>query len=533
MEEIEGVIKDSESEKGIEKRKKKLKDKLFSWVKDNYDKLFIVLLIAAFIIRLIIFLKTLNQPLWYDEASYLASAKKWGLGLDIRDIWYYRRGFLFPLLYAAFFGLGLGEISIRFSMILFSMGVVFVSYFIIRDMFNKKIALLSCIGLTFSWILLFFTGRILTDIPAAFLILMALFFFWKGYVLKKGNKFVYLFGLFFALAILMRMQSIMLLPPFLIMIFIKERFKMFKNKTLWITLGIFALVMVPQGILYFMHYGNPVSDIVSHYLGVGSEAVQKGEQRVISSAIFNYFKDLPYMMSNIMLILLIIGTGYFLLDLILGFDQIFKNEDLQNKFFVFCWILSLFLIMGYIGSVSYVEHRYITAGLPFLFLLSAIPLVKLSDFFTKKFKMKEFSSIIIVSLILIFLMVVNIFGASNYTTTFNLLENKKTSYLEVQQAGLWLKQYSNPQDIIISNSQPQIQYYSERSTYTIDEVGKNQSAFQENITKLNPKYFMLSSFEPHEQWMYSYPQEHNNTLIPVQVYQQNEQPVVIIYGFNY
>jgi len=520
-------------EEDIEKRKKKLKDKLFSWVNDNYDKLFIVILIAAFVIRLIIFLKTMNQPLWYDEASYLMAGKKWGLGLDIRDIWYYRRGFLFPLICTFFFKFGLGEVSIRFFGILLSVGFVFVSYLIIRDMFNKKIALLSCIGLTLSWILLFFTGRILTDIPAAFFILLSLLFFWKGYILKKGNKFIYLFALFFGLAILIRMQSFMLAPPFLIMIFIKEKFKMFKNKSLWIALGIFLLIMVPQGILYSMHYGNPISDIISHYLGVGAKAAGTADERTISLAIFNYFTDLPYMMSKIMLILLIIGAGYFLLDLILGFDQIFKNEDLQKKFFVFCWILSLFLIMGYIGSVSYVEQRYITAGLPFLFLMSSIPLVKLSEFFTKKFKIKEISAVLIVSIILVVFLVANIFGPSNFNTTFSLLENKKSSYLEIEQAGLWLKENSNPKDIIISSSPTQIMYYSERTVYTTPELGKNETEFQENVTKMKPTYLILSVFEQEDySWIYSYPIKHNDTLTPVQVYQQQEQPVVVIYRFN-
>ena len=534
MEEIEGVVKESVLEKDLEKRKKNLKNKLFSWVKDNYDKLFIFLLIAAFVIRLIIFIKTMNQPLWYDEASYLMASKQWGLGLDVRDIWYYRRGFLFPLICAAFFKLGLGEISIRFMGILLSTGFVFVSYFIIRDMFSKKIAIFSSICLTFSWILLFFTGRILTDIPAAFFILLSLFFFWKGYVMKKGNKFIYLFALFFGLSVLIRMQSIMLAPPFLMMMFIKEKGKMFKNKSLWIALVIFALIMLPQGILYSMHYGNPISDIFSHYLGIGEKAAAAGEQRTISLAVLSYFADLPYMMSTIIFILLIIGAGYFLLDLILGFDQIFKNEDLQKKFFVFCWIISLFLLIGYVaGTVSYVEQRYITVGLPFLFLLSSVPLIKLSEFFKKKFKMKEISSVIWVSILLIILLVANIFGASNYNTTFSLLENKKSSYLEVEQAGLWLKENSNPKDIIISASVTQIMYYSERTVQVFQELGANETEFNDNVTKTKPDYLMLSIFEQHDPWMYAYPQSHNDTLTPVQAYQQDGKPVVVIYKFNF
>lgn len=533
VEEIEGVVKETVPEKEIEKRKKKMKDKLFSWITDNYDKFFILVLIAAVIIRLVIFFETTTQPLWYDEASYLMAGKIWGLGLHVRDIWYYRRGFLFPLICAAFFKFGLGEISIRFFDVLLSVGFVFISYFIIRDMFDKKIALLSCIGLTFSWILLFFTGRILTDIPSAFFILLSLFCFWRGYVMKKGNKFIYLFAFFLACGVLIRMQSLMMIPPFLIMIFVKERGKMFKNKSLWIAVGIFALIMLPEVILYTMHYGNPVQDILAHYFGIGSAPNTATGTNSIA-LMFNYFLDLPYMMSTSIFILLIIGAGFFLLDVILGFDQLFKNKELQNKFFVICWILSLFLIMGYIGSVDYVEERYITVGLPFLFLLASVPLIKISEFIVKKFKIKEFSSIILVSIILIILLIANIFGASNYTTAFGLLENKKTSYFEVQEAGLWLKANSNPTDIILSNSQTQIEYYSERSVYTLPELGgPNGTYFQENIMKMKPAYLMLSVFEQHDPWMYAYPSEHNDTVIPVQAYQENGQPVVVIYKFKY
>jgi len=43
---------------------------------------------------------------------------------------------------------------------------------------------------------------------------------------------------------------------------------------------------------------------------------------------------------------------------------------------------------------------------------------------------------------------------------------------------------------------------------------------------------MLSVFEPHEEWMYEYPQLHNDTLIPVKAFYLNEQPAVVIYEFK-
>src|SRR3989338_6641925 len=116
----------------VEKRKGKLSHFFFDWVKDNYDKTFLFILLAAFIIRVWVFTKTYEQPIWWDGADYLAAAKRWAcVNPNLADIWYYRRGFLWPLIGAFFFFTGLGEISFRFFIVLMSTGVVLVSYFLI------------------------------------------------------------------------------------------------------------------------------------------------------------------------------------------------------------------------------------------------------------------------------------------------------------------------------------------------------------------------------------------------------------------
>ena len=510
MEEISGEIKPSANEKEIEKGKSKIKNFFLGWVKDNYDKIFIGILILAFIIRLWIFFKTMNQPFWWDEADYLSAAKNWGLGLDIRDVWYYRRGFLFPLIGALIFRLGLGEIGMRFLVVLFSTGIVAVSYFIISKMFNKKLALITSLVLSLSWILLFFTGRVLTDIPAAFFALLSLLFFWKGYVLKEGNKFLYLFGLFLALAVLTRMQSFMFIPPFLIFILIREKSKIFKNKHLWITLGIFLLLLVPQFVLYSMHYGNAFNDLAAHYLGIGasSNSTYAGDQRAFSLETFNYFANLPYMLSTIIFGLLIIGAIYFFTDLFIGIDKIFKNEILQKKLFVLMWVLSLFLIMGYIGSVSYVEQRYITAGLPFLFMIAVFPIIFVSDFLMKQNKLKKIIPGILF-IVLIALMIPNLILSNS------LLNQQADSYSQVKKVGELMKSDSNTRDIIMSTSLPQITYYSERSTYPYDiqhdgvakgdksllNYSDGQKGFEEFLKNKQPKYLMASVFETDPDWI--------------------------------
>jgi hypothetical protein len=492
-------------EEEIEKRKSKLTKFFFGWIKDNYDKVFFALLILAFILRLWIFFKTMNQPVWWDGADYLSTAKRWGLGLNIQDIWYYRRGFLFPLIGALFFKIGLGEIGIRFLVVLFSTGIVAVSYFIISKMFNKKLALFTAIALTASWIILFFTGRILTDVPSAFFILLSLLLFWKGYVLKEGNKFLYLFGFVFALAVLTRMQSLALAPPFLIYILINEKVKAFKNKHLWITCGVFLLTLLPHFILYAMHYGNPLADIIHYYLKIGDS----GATAQRSLEIFKYFVDIPYMLSIPILIAFFIGIFYFLGDLFLGLDKIAKSQELKNKFFVVYWIISLFLLVGYVTAHSYVEQRYITAGLPFLFLIAVSSLVFIGNLLVKHFNINEKVSLFIVVILLILLIV------PNFLLATSMIESKKTSYIEIKEVGELMKANSNPGDVIMSTSLPQITYYSERSTYPYDvmnysihqgdkkvKYSDGEKGFNEFLLDKKPKFLMVSStFEEYPEWM--------------------------------
>jgi len=116
----------------------------------------------------------------------------------------------------------------------------------------------------------------------------------------------------------------------------------------------------------------------------------------------------------------------------------------------------------------------------------------------------------------------------------NLIKSKSNSYLEVKLAGEWIKENSNPGDIVFSASEPQNTYYSERKTYRVSyESPTNISKFEQRIVEFKPKFLVLSVFEYHDPLIYSYPQEHPDILIPVQAYQQNGQPLLVIYQFNY
>lgn len=516
---------------------------LSSWIKDDYDKYFVYILLAAFAIRILIFVKTLNQPLWWDGADYMSAAKRLGLGLNIQDIWYYRRGFLFPLISAPFFALGFGETGVRLLEVFFSTGFIFVSYLFMTRFVEKKIALLASICLSFSWLMIFFSGRILTDIPAAFFILLSFLLFWDGYYLDRGKKYLYFAAAVFVLAVLTRMQSLMVAPAFLLIAIMKEKTKFVFNKKIWIAFLIFVALMIPQFYLYSSHYGNPFADISSHYLGIGEEAEQSGNARTFNPAMFNYVFDIPYIVGDWIFYLFFLGLFIFFLDLILGFDKIFKNVELQKKFFIFSFAAIIFLVMGYVGSVSYVEQRYVTPALPFLFLIAVFPLVKLQEYLEKNNGLsKRLSGIVIVAILLLLLI-------PNFSLGKDMIEEKKTSYFEVKEAGLWIKENSNPEDKVVTNSVPQITYYSERSTYPYDpgfyygtklgnpeflKYSDDKEGFLQFVEDYKPRFMILSLYESIPQWAQTFPQDHPEKVVPVKIYPENtSSPVLIIYEFKY
>ena len=359
-------------------------------------------------------------------------------------------------------------------------------------------------------------------------------FFWKGYELKQGNKYLYLFALFLAISVLTRMQNLMFILIFFIFIFVKEKFTFLKNKSLWVSLFIFVLVMFPLFIVYNQHFGNPLKDIMSWYFGVQTSA-EPVQRTYDFTTLSMYFFDLPYNLTKPIFYLFLIGSAHFFTNLLLGFDKIFKNEDIQKKLFILLWILLPFLILGYFGG--YPEQRYTLMQHPFFFMIAAIPFFGIEKLIEKHFKINKKFIAILILIGFIIALIPNLLWANQ------LIENKKMSYYEVKLAGEWIKQNSNIGDIVVTNSFPQISYYSERRIATFGASWKenpeshkkefNEEEFHKFVEDEKPRFLILSKFEGHADWVLNYPQVHNDTWTPVQAYQQNGQAVLIIYESNF
>ena len=105
-----------------------------------------------------------------------------------------------------------------------------------------------------------------------------------------------------------------------------------------------------------------------------------------------------------------------------------------------------------------------------------------------------------------------------------IISGKKDSYLQVKEASFWIKENSNPNDVVISNSIPQMQYYSDRSVYYIEN--------ETELLKLKPRYYVVSIYERSAPSFYTYPEQNEDKWKGVKVYfldQERKRPSLAIY----
>ncbi len=488
------------------------KNKLKEFIKENLP--IILILILGFAIRLYYTILTKNQTEWWDSSEYMATALHWAFGLpyDINP----QRPPLLPLFEAILLKLGGTEMLLKIILELIpSTLLILISYFIVKEMYDKKLALIVSIFMSVFWLAIFNTVRLHADIPLMLLSLLCVYYFWKGYIKKEKNYYIWLIGVFIALAFLTKLIGALFGIIFLIFLIIIDKFKFLKNKHLWIAFILMFLLILPYLIWQHNTYGNYTAFFSgSHVL---SEPGKLGS-KPIAWYVFNW---IPWMLNTPFLILFFLGI-ITLYTLILGFDLILKNKSAENynDLFIFIWILITLIYFVFFERDA--EDRWLLPiALP-LFILVGKGLYFIYDI------IKKYQKQVAVGVFVVLILIGGYFQLARASETINA---KKDSYKEVKEASLWIKEHSNKDDIIFSKSSTQMTYYARRQVLGF---GGNETEFKEHVLKYKPKYIVFSIFEPHGATL-AYPEKFKNSLVPVQGYFSKDdktKPVLIIYEFK-
>lgn len=508
------------------------KEKVKEWLKKRDNQLLVLLLLFAAIVLLYYYFRLGEQPIWWDEGDYLSIAKVWALHQPIPEWWSHFTGMrplAGPIIFAAFFSLGFSELALRFFALLIpAFFIILLTYLIGRDMYDKKTGVIAAFMMSVYWCFLFYSFRLLSDIPSIFFGMLSLYFFWSIYLTRKKNYGIYLSVIFGVLAFSTRFAlSLVLISIFLFMLLIR-RVSLFKDKVFWKSAGVFALSILPITI-YFIY---TKFFAFSFYFVTGTSVKQPIAWSIIPM-IFSFLGTYW----GIALVLGILS----LFSLVVGLDIVWKqkNSSLNADFFITIFIV-IHLIF-YIIIIRAANDRWLLMLMPVIFILSAKGILFFSRIISK------YSSIIGLLFILVL-----VFGGAyqSFSHATQLIEDKKSTYIEEKEAGLWLKDNTPLDTKIMTASIVQNQYYSERQSYDyytnstiwnscpIDPQNP-MNATCENATKLEvenkiqmikPDYLLVSVFEPYftPTWMYTYPQEKNLTVVKVFSNAQN-QPMLVIY----
>lgn len=482
--------------------------------KDTYFILFVAILIFAVFIRVYFFSQAYTQTFWWDSAEYGLKAKAIAFGTPTTG-WAPERELVVPYILSVILSLGFGEMGMLILQLLVSIVTIIVTYITISKITSSKTTgLIAMFGMTFFWLHIFFTQRVLLYLWAPLIFLAIIHFFYKGYV-QNNKKYLILFALMSAIGLMTYFSVGFLLAGIFLYLLITERFSLLKNKKAWFALGIFILALSPYMIYSQITFGFPIPRL---QVGVGAAINEHGAGL---SGLWGYITMIPSRVGWAFTIASIMGMLSFLYVLALEFSL----EKYKGWLLTFiCFIIPLFFytLYGIMGGEGVFYDAFILPIFPFMFAFIGFIIERYEPVVPKT---------------VIILVILALFAIHAYTgiTQSNLtIMSKISSYDSVKEAGLWIKSNSEPGDIVVSMSRSQNTYYSERETVRIPET---QQEFKELISNdVRIKYFIVSVWENHPKWIYDYVSSNSSLeeITPVQAYFLKEnQPSLIIYQINH
>lgn len=487
------------------------KEKIKNWLKNPYNLILILVLAFAVILRLYYFFLTKTQPFWWDEAAYGSLAKNY-----ITHMWSQTpiiqgetliRPPLFPILWSILMRIGIGEVGTRFLLeFVPSILAVFFVYLSVKEIYGKRVALISTFIFSSLWIHLFYSSRLLTNVPALPLLFLSIFLFIKATKSKKEFRPVYfsLSLILLSLSTLMRYPNGLLFLAFLLTLILSRDFYLLRKKNFWIS----GIIGIAPMLLFFLFNLVTKGSIFPALSGGAAETIK-------SPIAFYVLNFIPAYLSNYFLIFLILGIVVALFELFIGYDLISKKARLRGSLVL---LLAAIIILAYfIFYIRGAEDRWL-----FPISLSLVAFTGLGVDYVYKF-IKKYSKYLAVILIIAVL----IFGAyTQFKIADPLIKNKKESFLQMKQGFEWIRD-NTPQDSLVIGQgiQVYVVYYGERMYQKLPE---NES----EVNSIDADYLVVHAFAGQPAWINNYLQNNQDKWQPMAVFffdPQQTQPAFVIY----
>ncbi|MBN1157579.1 glycosyltransferase family 39 protein [Candidatus Woesearchaeota archaeon] len=373
----------------------------------------LVFILAAVSRILLLFHKT---PLRWDSAVYIEMGKYiWSFGRS--GLFESLRPPLYPLLIGFFLKLGSSLFFLRIIDMLFAVGCIWLTYLLGKEIYNRKVGTLAALLFSFSPLVLFWNGEIMSSIPSTFLALLSVYLF----VRKSYNSA----GFFLGLSFLTRFPQLLILPIFFVVLLLNKKIK----KIFWL-LMVFFLTISPYLVFNTIRYKNPLEPFF-----VGDFVVKNDE-------IAWFHRSNSYYLSGLF------NDNYLILFFTIGLIILIFSTEMKKK--IPAAVAALFIL--YFFTHIHKEMRFMLVVLPYIYLVSAHGIIGMFSF-VKNRKVSYFIwvTLVVVALIPSYTYIRNIPPKDDSMTLAQvfLRENSCSS--------LWI---SNPVQILYSSQKAdELLYY--------------------------------------------------------------------------
>ncbi len=305
-------------------------------------QLLLLILLLGFVLRLVFFTGTSSS----DELSYYHYAHQVTEGTFSIELnhFSFRLGIIYPtaLLFSLF---GVNEFSANAFVLLLSLAGIFLIFLLGKEIFNERIGLISAFLLSIFPLDIFYSTRLLPDIPSAFFMALSVLLFLYA---ERGMRPMLLYslsGLSIGIAYLMKEVSLLLGLFFLAYVIYKKTFKL-----RYLLMGIGpALAVLLIFFVSYLHTGDPFFQKHSNQMQEISFLKEHYPNYFTPDGLINrLFLYLPYnLLTNIY-------YGFFFIPTFISILYIAMTRK-KEPHVALLWMLPILLYINF-GTISMKEY---------------------------------------------------------------------------------------------------------------------------------------------------------------------------------
>lgn len=432
-----------------------------------------LLLLFGLVVRLHYLGVTREQAVWWDEAEYLLMGRRLaGIGTEgAVQAW---RPIGLPVALAGFFALGLGETAIRSALVAASLLTVWLTYRIGERILGATAALVGAALFSVCYLPLFYTFRILTEIPHLAMALLAMSFY-----VERGGRFRWLAlpGLIAAACI--RATDILLLGLVAVhwAAFEAPRSADRRRFCIGATVAV-ALAALAAWILR------------EELLSLWGAWEHMFPRKYWSERWVRFLEHVGWLLSTLgpaQTLLLLLGIALWIAEAVRGWRA--QRAAAVDRILLLGWIAIAFL--PFAAFVRF-HDRYLILALPPMFLAVGTAAVEIARRLGGESRRVVFASLAVVTAAAALPMMWD---------SHRVIHAKTDTFDDLAAAGTWLRARTEPGERIIANCAPQIAYYSERDVGVLPESVKAlREAKSERV-----RFAAVSTSEPVPAWLREIP----------------------------